>query len=499
MSYSPNRNLVRRYDAVVNAVAAAAVAQDHVKTRFGETNLHPHQIAAVKLFMKPNTAGLLLYYKVGSGKTLASIAAIENLFIREGRRRNVVVVTPASLQDNYMKELRLARVDHRRYKVMSYDKLHTYSQAARLDMGRGAVLVFDEVHTVRNPQSKRLASVLELSRHAYKRLLLTGTPIYNFPSDIGPLLAIINPANVPLTTIVPRTYRHPRTGQEITKSQDMFIETFGKDATLNRAQLDAMLRCTVLHYTPGADIIAQYPTFTKHFEPVTITETQAQAQFDAVEEFKGTIDQLTKTLNYSTMFTQPRQYNTSYEGDQPKLYRIVQKIAEAMGSPNTKCVVYSSFLRHSLRKLKELLRDWGIASEILEGTLTRTEKTKLVDRYNAGSLRVLLLSDAGKEGLDLKRTTQLHIVEPQWSMEKVQQIIGRVVRFRSHYPEQGHVHIYIYCAKLPREMVINTAGLLNRKSADEVLWEVSQRKDEINQTFLNRLHAISQRNLETCL
>lgn len=500
-SYSPNRSLVR-YNAVVNAAAAAAVIRDHVKARFGDTELHPHQIAAVNLFIKPDTSGLLLYYKVGSGKTLASIAAAENLFLREGRRRPVVVVTPASLRENYKKEMRLARVDPRGYTLLSYEKVHTMGPRKREDLGRGAVLILDEAHTLRNPDSKRLDSLLQLSRHAHKRLLLTGTPVYNFPCDIGPLLAIINPANIPFTTSIMERVVNRR-GQETTRPRYLFIDYFGRDASENQAQLNAMLRCTVLHYTPGPEVIQQYPTTTEHFEEVTITRAQAEAQFEEFKESHPLINQLTQEANASAMFTKPRMYNTSWRQDHPKLDRIVARIEKALRRPGAKCVVYSAFLEYSLKKLQRLLRDWGIHSEILEGKLSDRQKEELVQRYNAGELRVLMLSDAGKEGLDLKHTTELHIVEPQWNMEKVRQVKGRVVRYRSHFPERGHVDIYTYCAKLPniprRPDEQRHMGLMFSKTADEVLHDISRRKDTVNHTFLNRLHAISQQNLESCL
>ena len=53
---------------------------------------------------------------------------------------------------------------------------------------------------------------------------------------------------------------------------------------------------------------------------------------------------------------------------------------------------------------------------------------------SAGSLfqNVLLISKSGSEGLDLKGTNYIIIMEPQWNENSIEQIIGRGVRYKSH-------------------------------------------------------------------
>lgn len=47
-------------------------------------------------------------------------------------------------------------------------------------------------------------------------------------------------------------------------------------------------------------------------------------------------------------------------------------------------------------------------------------------------IRVVLLSRAGAEGLDFKNIRQVHIMEPWYNMNRIEQIIGRAVRNLSH-------------------------------------------------------------------
>ena len=51
---------------------------------------------------------------------------------------------------------------------------------------------------------------------------------------------------------------------------------------------------------------------------------------------------------------------------------------------------------------------------------------------NGGKVRVVLISQAGSEGLDLKFIRQVHILDPWYNMNRIEQIIGRAVRTCSH-------------------------------------------------------------------
>ena len=47
-------------------------------------------------------------------------------------------------------------------------------------------------------------------------------------------------------------------------------------------------------------------------------------------------------------------------------------------------------------------------------------------------LKVVLISKAGSEGLDFKCIRQIHILEPWYNTNRIEQIIGRGVRNLSH-------------------------------------------------------------------
>ena len=54
------------------------------------------------------------------------------------------------------------------------------------------------------------------------------------------------------------------------------------------------------------------------------------------------------------------------------------------------------------------------------------------DNTNGEKVKVILISMAGSEGLDFKNIRQVHILEPWYNTNRIEQIIGRAVRTCSH-------------------------------------------------------------------
>ena len=66
---------------------------------------------------------------------------------------------------------------------------------------------------------------------------------------------------------------------------------------------------------------------------------------------------------------------------------------------------------------------------------------------NGENVKVILITKAAAEGLDFKNIRQVHIMEPWYNMNRIEQIIGRGVRNLSHCDlpfEQRNVEIYLH-------------------------------------------------------
>ena len=66
---------------------------------------------------------------------------------------------------------------------------------------------------------------------------------------------------------------------------------------------------------------------------------------------------------------------------------------------------------------------------------------------NGEKIKVVLISKAASEGIDLKNVRQVHILEPWYTMSRIEQIIGRAVRGFSHQLlpfEERNVEIFLH-------------------------------------------------------
>ena len=79
-----------------------------------------------------------------------------------------------------------------------------------------------------------------------------------------------------------------------------------------------------------------------------------------------------------------------------------------------------------------------------------------VDNKNGEKIKVVLISQAGSEGLDFKFIRQVHILEPWYNMNRIEQIIGRAVRTCSHKDlpfKERNVELYLYGTFLENKQI----------------------------------------------
>jgi superfamily II DNA or RNA helicase len=105
-------------------------------------------------------------------------------------------------------------------------------------------------------------------------------------------------------------------------------------------------------------------------------------------------------------------------------------------------------------------------------------------------IRVLMITGAGAEGLDLKNIRKVHIMEPYWNNSRIQQVIGRAVRIRSHialpYKERT-VDTYMYMSvPIGGDQSLN-AKILDKDeklTTDVTIYENAKRRQYLLNQFL---------------
>lgn len=120
------------------------------------------------------------------------------------------------------------------------------------------------------------------------------------------------------------------------------------------------------------------------------------------------------------------------------------------------------------------------------------------DNKSGEVVKVVLISKAGSEGLDFKCIRQIHIIEPWYNLNRIEQIIGRGVRNLSHCMlrefSQRNVEIYMHAT------VLKTVPL--EEAADVYVYRLAKKKAEqigkvtrlLKETSVDCILNISQTN-----
>lgn len=104
-------------------------------------------------------------------------------------------------------------------------------------------------------------------------------------------------------------------------------------------------------------------------------------------------------------------------------------------------------------------------------------------------IKVILISKTGAEGIDLNNIRQVHIMEPWYNMNRIEQIIGRAVRNCSHKSlpfKERNVQIFIY-------------GTLLNDSHQEAVDLYVYRLAEIKSLQIGRVSRVLKENAVDCL
>lgn len=460
--------------------------------------LQPHQadIAATG----DEDTRLLLYHALGSGKTLTALAAAE----QSGDPYTAVM--PASLRNNFRGEQRKWSDQKTPSQVMSYTAL-----AKGLPYQQDSTLVYDEAHNLRNPAAARTVNAISLAEKAKRLYLLSGSPIVNHPHDLVPALQMLTGRKY-----TPEEFDKQFIGQQ-TVTPGFFARWRGikpaKQPVLkNEALLRSLFAGHVDYHAPEA------PDVERRDERITVNMSPAQTRLHKAfwnklpwilrwklqQEFPLSRKELTKLQAF---MAGPRQVGLSTlpfqsEGNalqafdqSPKLQSAFQHLQD---SGNVPSVVASNFLTAGLKPYAAALERAGISHGTLHGGLTDPVRKKLVEDYNSGKLRTLLLGPAGTEGISLKGTRLLQILDPHWNETRGKQTAGRGIRFDSHVdlpPADRNVRIQRFISQLPVSRGITSwfGGKQSPAAADTYLEQMAEKKERLNQQFLEVLRQVGQK------
>ena len=119
------------------------------------------------------------------------------------------------------------------------------------------------------------------------------------------------------------------------------------------------------------------------------------------------------------------------------------------------------------------------------------------DNKNGEFVKVILISKAGAEGLDFKNIRQIHILDPWYNMNRIEQIIGRGVRNLSHCMlpfAKRNVEIYLHSTLLVAKPDEESADLYLYRLAEKKAVQIGQVTRLLKEVSVDCLLNIGQAN-----
>ena len=451
-----------------------------------------------------NSKSVIAYHGLGSGKTLTSILAAQ------GTPGTKLVLAPASLLGNYRKELKKFDINDSDYHLMSYEKFRK-SPELYVDKLKPSIMIADEFHRTQNVDSMTGEAIRRVRPRVGKFIGLTGTIAQNHPSEIGSLI-------------------HTATGQPLLgRDYKEFNSNFIAERKVNPSLMGRLMGRTpgvveeaknIRKFqkitSPYVNTFAGDEEYAKHIPRVDRSTISVPMDKTQQRIYDYTFNRAPRWVRFKIKNNLPpskrektninafligaRQASTALQpfgehASTPKMKAIVNDIETGIKhNPEFKGVIYSSFLEGGLHPLAAKLKRRNISYGLFTGEQPDAERHQMVHDYNKGRLKALLISPAGGEGLDLKGTRYMGLMDPTWNPAKTEQAIGRVARFQSHehLPEdQRNVVVKQYLSE-PKLGLLGKLKKLVKPShhaigTDEYIFNRAKEKQRLNEQFTDAL------------
>jgi hypothetical protein len=487
-------------------------------------------------FNNTDIRGILIYHQIGSGKTCTAITIAEKF----KKKTKIIIVLPASLKGNFIGEImsectgdeyisqndrkiliksKLGDlkynniIDKTNKKINKYYTIYSYHKFVELINDNkiklnNTLLIIDEIQNMISLNGmfyKSLLDIITKSNNTLKIILLSATPMFDKPIEIGLTLNLLKNND---------TFA-------INKFNQDYISKSGNNyKTINLKKFKLKINNLISYYRGAPP--QTYPKMIFNTVKCCMSNFQYKSYISSLstdtsnKSFKNA-DILNMPQNF---FLGPRMISniafpnknigengfSSFKGDvlliknikkySIKFYKIYKKIIKSIGN----IFVYSNFKDYGgIKCFISFLEYHGWKNYIIYGEGPKrfaiwsgdeNDKVKNEIKYifnqksneDGSKIKMILGTPSIKEGVSLLRIEQVHILEPYWNMSRIQQILGRAVRFCSHKDvpkNRRYVNVYLYLSTIPCKI----SKISNEKSIDQYIWSIAKKKNKLIQDF----------------
>jgi superfamily II DNA or RNA helicase len=445
-------------------------------------------------------------------KELRSLCA-GNSYITKKERELLEKHHPSSIEYKNIIEISNKRIN-RHYEIYSYNKFIDYIMENSISF-RNKVLIIDEIQNLISEHGvyyKILYKAIKNAPSSLRIVLLSATPMFDKPIEIALTMNLLKlPKEIPDgTKFFKKFIRIKRRKDKIyyySKNLDYFKKLIKGYVSYWRGAPPLAFPKGKVRYIKCKMSGFQY----KSYKTVKMNEDKNKIYKKIKDKKKsdGNLKELPNNFFIGTRFISNVSFPNKYIGEKGynsflgenlklknlkkysiKFYRIIKKIKYSTGT----IFIYSNFREYGgIKTFVRVLEHYGYKNylehkegskrfAIWAGDVRIEIKDEILNvfnqkkNYNGSRIKIMLGSPSIKEGVSLLRVQSVHILEPYWNQSRLDQVIGRAIRFCSHSDMEEHkrkVIIYIYIAIHPKE----------KESIDEYIQKLAFKKNKLIKEF----------------
>ncbi len=401
--------------------------------------LRPYQLRGFSwlAYLSERGLGACLADDMGLGKTIQLLSLVLHLRQQRGPAPTLLVC-PTSVLGNWQREAQRfapelsVQIYHGAdRKLGEHDLVLTsYSLVARdaeaLQALPWRAVVLDEAQSIKNPATRQARAVRSLK--AEFRVALTGTPVENRLTELWSIMDFLNPGLLGNLTSFRRDFAVPieRLGSpEQMQQLKQRVQPF----LLRRLKSDPLIAPDL----PDKQESRTYCPLTR--EQATLYQAAVDSMMAEVESSEG-IERRGLVLSMLLRLKQICNHPALYVGDgsplserSGKLSRLEEMLEEVV-SEGDAALVFTQFAGFARELTRHLGLRLGCPVLCLHGELSRTERDRLVDSFQAadGPPIMVLSLKAGGVGLNLTRASRVFHYDRWWNPAVESQATDRAYR-----------------------------------------------------------------------
>lgn len=372
-----------------------------------------HQLEAIN-YLAENTKAAL-FDEQGLGKTKIVIDALSIAMMKK-QIQGALIVAPLSLVYNWEQEvskhsflipivLRGTKKE-KKYKFLTGANFYITNYEAivseldrirRFCRSRKIAIVLDEATRIKDPETRTATSLFEIAPLAFKRIVVTGTPIANKPYDVWSLFYFLDQGK-----LLGESYKKFRS-QFDEKRTDYFqklkdLQQIIEANSIRRLKGDVLELPEKIFKNVSVELSGKQLELYNEIRTELSVEIIAMDGSTFIDEVENI---LKKLLRLSQAACNPLLLNKNFK-DIPAKFPPMLEIVQKAESNNEKVIIWTNFV-DNIFYIKEYLKDFNPL--VIYGDIPVDERVVSVKKFQESEKYKVLIANpsAAREGLTLTR------------------------------------------------------------------------------------------------